>query len=78
MGADRFQERPLGGVTNPDNATVGFGLIVNHFFGPTPLEYDYLFFNLGQGNLNGVSNQVLSVLNTGSHYANAPMCSITV
>lgn len=87
--ADGFQEHSLDGITIPDNifsshtsttfsATMGFGVKINQVFGPAPLECGYRFFYLGQGNFNRASDQVLNVLNTGSNYANALMCSITV
>lgn len=89
MRADGFQEHSLDGITIPDNifsshtstvfsATVGFGVKMKHVFGPAPLECGYRFFYLGQGNLEPSSNQVLNALNTGSVYANALICSITV
>jgi hypothetical protein len=85
-----FAEYPLDGITIPDHifsgksstqftATVGAGIKVNHFFGNAPLECGYRFFYLGQGaNFNALTNQVLNTLNTGTMYANAVLCSITV
>lgn len=87
--ADGFQENPLDGITIPDNifsshtsttfsATAGFGVKINQIFGPAPLECGYRFFYLGQGNFNKASNQVLNTLKTGSNYANAIICSMTI
>ena len=89
MRADGFQEYSLDGITIPDNifsshtttkfsATAGLGVKINRFFGPTPLECGYRFFYLGQGNFNKASNQVLNTLKTGSNYANALICSMTI
>ena len=85
-----FQENSLDGITIPDHifagtsttqftATVGTGIKFNNFFGNAPLECDYRFFYLGQNsNFNALTNQVINTLNTGTMYANAVMCSITV
>ena len=84
-----FQERSLDGITLPDrafsghttttfSAMVGVGLKVNHVFGDAPLECGYRFFYLGQGNFNTLSNQITNSLSTGSNYANALVCSVTV
>ena len=89
MWVSGFKEQSLDGITIPDNifsshtsttfsATVGVGLKVNQFFGQAPLECGYRFFYLGQGHLNATTNQVQHNLNTGSDFANAVMCSITV
>ncbi len=90
MKAWGFHEHSLdGGVTNPDNsfsghtattfsATAGFGVKFNHLFGAVPLECGYRFFYLGQGRFDKNTHQLLSTLNTGSGYANAVMCSITM
>ena len=51
---------------------------LNHIFGEAPLECGYRFFYLGQGDFNVLTNQVLTTLNTGTAYANAVICSITV
>ena len=87
--ADGFQENSLDGITIPDNifsshtsttfsATAGFGVKVNQVFGSAPLECGYRFFYLGQGNFNIATNQVLNTLKTGSNYANAIICSMTI
>lgn len=84
-----FQENSLDGITIPDNifsshtsttfsATAGFGVKINRVFGRAPLEVGYRFFYLGQGHFNTSTNQVLNTLNTGSVYANAIICAITV
>lgn len=89
MRADGFQEHSLDGITIPDNifsshtsttfsATAGFGVKINHVFGSAPLECGYRFFYLGQGTFNKTTRQVLNALNTGSNYASAILCSITV
>ena len=90
MSTGEFQEHSLdNGVTVPDNifsgrtvttfsAMGGIGFKANNFFGPAPLECGYKFFYLGQGYFSKQSNQVLNSLNTGTTYANALMCSITV
>jgi hypothetical protein len=85
-----FKENSLdGGITIPDNAfsghtsatfsaTAGAGVKLNQFFGEAPLECGYRFFYLGKGNFNKDTNQLLNTLSTGSNYANALICSITV
>ena len=90
MRTGGFHEQSLdGGVTIPDNAfsghttttfsaMTGVGIKFNNIFGAAPLECGYKFFYLGQGNFSKNTNQLLNNLNTGSDYANALMCSITV
>jgi len=90
MRVSNFQEKSLdGGMTIPDNifsnhttttfsAMTGIGVKINNVFGTLPLECGYKFFYLGQGRLRINNNQVLTALNTGSDYANALMCSLTV
>ncbi len=89
MFANDFQEYSLDGITVPDyifsshttttfSAMAGIGVKYKNFFGQAPLECGYKFFYLGQGNFNTVNSQVINTLNTGSDFANALMCSITV
>ena len=90
MSTGGFQEHSLdGGVTIPDHifsgqstttfsATAAVGIKLNHAIGDAPLECAYRFFYLGQGNFNVLTNQVITTLNTGTDYANAVMCSITI
>lgn len=89
MNTDSFQERSLDGITLPDvifsgksrtvfSATAGAGIKLNQVFGNAPLECGYRFFYLGKGAFNTLNNQVLTQLTTGTAYANAVMCSITV
>lgn len=79
-----------GGITQPDNAftshssvafsaTAGIGLkFVPKGIISTPLECGYRFFFLGQGHLNGRSDQILDDLQTGNSYAHALVCSVTL
>lgn len=90
MNATGFHEASLdGGVTLPDyifsrratttfSATAGLGVKFNQVFGEAPLECGYRFFYLGQGNLNTLTDQVITRLSTGTAYANALLCSITI
>lgn len=89
MNTASFQERSLDGITLPDvifsgksrtvfSATAGAGIKLNQVFGAAPLECGYRFFYLGKGSFNTLNNQVLTQLTTGTAYANAVMCSITV
>lgn len=89
MRTSGFSESSLDGITIPDNifsshttttftATVGVGVQFKQFFGEAPLECGYRFFYPGQGYFSTQTNQVLNTLNTGTTYANALMCSITV
>lgn len=79
-----FKEKSLdGGITIPDrdlfsrksvvafSATAGLGCRFKNVFGNCPLEIDYRFFYLGQGELKKVNNQVINTLRTGDSYANA-------
>jgi hypothetical protein len=89
MHTSSFVEQPLDGITLPDNpflgkntttfsVMTGIGVKFNHFFGPTPLECGYKFFYLGQGYFKNKTDQILNTYNTGSTYANALMCTLTV
>ena len=60
------------------SATAGIGIKLKHLFGELPLECGYRFFYLGQGQFNVLTNQTITTLNTGTAYANALMCGITV
>ena len=84
-----FTEYPLIETTIPDaiflnntqlafSATAGIGLRFNDFFGQNPLECGYRFFYLGQGSFNKATDQVLDSLKTGTSYANALVCSLTI
>lgn len=90
MNMSSFHEASLdGGMTLPDqifsghttttfSATAGLGVKFNQVFGDAPLECGYRFFYLGQGNFNILTNQVTTKLSTGTAYANALLCSITI
>ena len=67
-----------GKTTTAFSAMLGAGIQLNHFFGNAPLECGYRFFYLGQGKMNRINDQVINTLQTGTLYANAVMCSITV
>lgn len=89
MQTGSFHEESLGSNTQPDNiffgrttttfsATTGLAFQLNHFFGQAPISCGYRFFYLGQGHFNKASDQVLTTLKTGSVYANAVTCGLTV
>lgn len=89
MQTSDVHESSLDGVTLPDHifsgnttttfsATAGAGIKLTNVFGKAPLECGYRFFYLGQGHFNNTSNQVVNTLNTGTNYANAVMCAITI
>lgn len=89
MRTNGFNETSLDGITIPDNifsnrtnttftASIGAGIRFNQIFGKAPLECGYRFFYLGQGHFTTINSQVLNTLNTGTNYANAVMCSISV
>lgn len=89
MSTGNFQETSIGSNTIPDHifsgktttgfsVTTGLGIKLNQFFGQAPLECGYRFFYLGKGSFNTQSNEVLNTLNTGSDFANAVTCSITI
>ncbi|KTC87691.1 hypothetical protein [Legionella drozanskii] len=85
-----FKERSIDdGVTLSDHAflshtrttfsaTAGIGFRLNQIFGNIPLECGYRFFYLGQGRFRPRTDQLLTSLSTGSTYANAVLCSISV
>ncbi|MCL9685313.1 hypothetical protein [Legionella maioricensis] len=56
----------------------GAGLRINHVFGKAPLECGYRYFYLGKGSFNKRSAEWLNTLTTGSNYAHAVICSVTV
>ena len=89
MSTSGFHETSLGDGTLPDyifsghttanfSATAGVGIKFQHAFREVPLECGYRFFYLGQGNFNVLSNQVNTRLNTGTVYANALLCAVTI
>lgn len=90
MHTGNFHEESLdNGITIPDSifsehtsttfsAMAGVGIKLNQIFGQAPLECGYKFFYLGEGSLSKKNDQVVNALKTGSSYANAVMCSITV
>ncbi|WP_019217718.1 hypothetical protein [Legionella tunisiensis] len=67
-----------GKTTTQFSATLGAGIQFNHAFGQVPLECGYQFYYLGQGKMRIINDQVLNPLKTGTLYANAVMCSITI
>ena len=60
------------------SAMAGVGVRLNNTFGQAPLECAYRFFYLGQGQMQINNNLYQNTLKTGSTYANAILCSITV
>ena len=90
MHTSNFHERSLdNGITIPDHifsgrttttfsAMAGVGVRLNQIIGQAPLECGYKFFYLGQGSFHKETDQVINTLKTGSNYANAVMCSLTV
>ncbi|MDF1677719.1 MAG: hypothetical protein P1U32_03405 [Legionellaceae bacterium] len=89
MRAGGYKETPLNAFTLPDNgfaarskvtfsATAGVGVRINEMFGDVPLEIGYRFFYLGKGQLAINNNQLINPIKTGSMYANAIICSVTV
>jgi opacity protein-like surface antigen len=90
MKTSGFNEHSLdGGVTLPDtmfsgrttttfSATAGLGFKLNPSLTKAPVECGYRFFYLGKGSFNTLNNQVLDTLNTGTVYANAVMCALTI
>lgn len=88
MKTSGFREQSLDGMTLPDNAysgtttttfsaMVGAGLRLGEVLGHMPLDCGYRFFYLGRGHLSGNSDQI-TALTTGSSYANALVCTVTV
>ncbi|MDF1646667.1 MAG: hypothetical protein P1U61_06795 [Legionellaceae bacterium] len=89
MRTSGYHETALNSYTLPSNsftshanvtftATAGAGLRFNEFFGQAPFELGYRFFYLGQGQLTMNNDQLINPLKTGSIYANAIVCSITI
>ncbi len=59
------------------SGTAGVGLRINNLIAQKwPLELDYRFFYLGQGELKAGNNQVMDNLKTGNNYANAIFVSL--
>ena len=85
-----FQEHSIdGGITIPDeafsnhlsttfSATAGLGIQFNQVLGEAPLTCGYRFFYLGQGRLKIANSQIINALKTGTTYANALTCAITI
>ncbi len=83
-----FSESSLdNGQTEPDNiftgkttvtlsAMAGFGLRINHAIAQLPIEIDYRFFYLGQGELKSNNSEVNNNLYTGHNYASALLISL--
>ena len=89
MKLDGFKEKSLDGMTIPDDifskntfttpsATLGLGVKFNQILPQNSLECGYRFFYLGKGHLKKQSPLVLNSLKTGTSYANAIMCSVSV
>ncbi|MDI1352411.1 MAG: hypothetical protein PSV35_06525, partial [bacterium] len=60
------------------SATAGIGLRLNNLLGETPGECGYRFFYLGQGYFGRATTQTITSLHTGTAYANALVCSISI
>lgn len=84
-----YNDWSLDGMTLPDNAFLGhskitisamagIGLKLLPPTGKMPLECGYRFFYLGQGHLVPRSDQIHNTLQTGTNYANALLCTVTV
>jgi hypothetical protein len=84
-----FQEASLDGITLPDHAfnsnttadfsaTLGAGLVFEHAWCSIPVEIDYRFFYLGEGNFHKASSQLSNNLRTGHSYANALILSVSI
>lgn len=89
--ARNFKEHSLdGGITIPDrhlfsnknvvsfSATAGLGWRIDHILGNFPIEINYRFFYLGQGEFKKANNQLKNTLHTGHNYANALYLSIII
>lgn len=72
-------ERNFLGQTNVVfSGTVGVGFRISEVFGQAPLECGYRFFYLGKGDFSKTTNQLLTQFETGTTYANALLCSVTI
>lgn len=69
---------PRSHMTTEFSATVGVNVKLPTIMDKWPLSCGYRFFYLGEGNLPPISNQVLTSLETGSTYANALACTVTL
>lgn len=90
METSNFKEMSLdGGRTLPDkifvgknkvnfSATAGISARLNQALGDVPFECGYQFFYLGDGAFERQTDQVLNTLKTGTSYAQALICSITL
>lgn len=90
MRAHHFSEQSLdNGVTLADgifsshtsttlSATAGVGLRLGEVLGSTPLECGYRFMYLGKGRFARQTEQVGNALHTGTGYAHALICSVSI
>jgi hypothetical protein len=89
MSASRYFETPIDAFAIPNNAftsrnnvefsaTVGASLRFNNISEQLPIECGYRFYYLGRGKFKINNNQVINPLTTGSNYANAFVCSVTL
>lgn len=89
LDTSHYRDWSLDGMTLPDyafsgrsevtfSAMAGIGLKLMNLPGQAPLECGYRFFYLGEGSFNRQTNQLLTSLNTGTNYAQALLCTVTV
>ncbi|MDR3443261.1 MAG: hypothetical protein P4L65_09605 [Legionella sp.] len=72
-------ERNFLGQTNiVFSGMAGVGFRISEVFGQAPLECGYRFFYLGKGDFSKTTNQLLTQFKTGTTYANALLCSVTI
>lgn len=87
ISASKYREIPLTSYTIPDNAfkdnnnvalSATAGASIRFSLGQVPLEFGYRFFYLGQGKFSITNEQVINAVKTGTNYANAFVCSVTI
>jgi hypothetical protein len=64
--------------TTAFSATAGIGIQFPHVIGNIPFECGYRFFYLGKGKFNSENSQIINNLTTGTQYANAVICSVSI
>lgn len=67
-----------GKTTTSFSATLGAGLQWDHAIGKLPLTCGYQFYYLGQGGFTSINDQVQNSLKTGTLYANALTCGLSI
>ncbi|MDF1683854.1 MAG: SPOR domain-containing protein [Legionellaceae bacterium] len=78
-GGRTLPDKIFTGKTNVNfSATAGIGARLDQVLGNVPFECGYQFFYLGDGAFDRQTDQVMNTLKTGTSYAQALICSVTL